>query len=50
MSYMNHDDDDLISRDSHASATYNEVRDLLGGIMRKSNIQQTETLHQSKVG
>jgi len=27
----------LISRGSHASATYNEVKDLLAGVMKKKN-------------
>ena len=41
MSYMQHEEDDLISRGSHASATYNEVRDLLGGVIRKANVQNS---------
>ena len=28
-------EDDIISRSSHASATYNEVKDLLAGVMKK---------------
>ena len=48
MSYMHNEDDDQISRGSHASATYNEVRDLRGGVIRKANIQNSESFNYSK--